>query len=173
MDVLVIGLNHQIQPVRQAILTLDEDLLRFEVDQKEAYTQTLCREITSRGVKLVGEETFHGVESIAERAARRLGIRYANIDMPPAERQARNIPRNYSDKGSPYLKEQKARWHREREMYMFERVLAEVRDADSILIVCGREHSEALARLFREAGYCASTSDLLREPWYVEDWFEI
>ena len=145
-------------------------MLTFEREQKEAYAQMLAREIKKRGVRFLGEETLHGIETIAERVAGTLGLRYTNIDMPPDEREARHIPRNYSDRNSPYSAEQRARWHREREIYMLERVLAELQGADSILILCGREHSEALARLFREAGHHADTYDLLQESWYVEDW---
>jgi hypothetical protein len=53
---------------------------------------------------------------------------------------------------------------------MFEKAIEEARDADSIIVICGRNHTSALASRFREAGREVEEADIQSEPWYIEDW---
>lgn len=168
MNVFVVGLNHQIQ--QRTIRSYGEEIVRLETDQKVQFANVLERIIRERHVQFVGEEAEHGVEAIAGRVASDLGSRYANIEMPPAERERRSIPRDYTKKDSPYSAEQKLVWQRQREDHMFERAFAEAGEAESVLILCGREHTEPLAERFRQAGHSVEQYDVNREGWYVEDW---
>jgi hypothetical protein len=170
MNALILGLNHQIQP--SVVRSGGEDIERLEREQKDRFTDLLRGLIESRGVQFIGEEAEHGVISIADLVARERGCRYANIEMSPDERQRRKIPVDYSRPQSPYSPEQRARWQREREEYMVMTALAMAGDARSLLILCGREHTDSLAVLFRKAGREAKTSDLNKEPWYIENWLE-
>jgi len=53
---------------------------------------------------------------------------------------------------------------------MFERAVAEAADAESIMVICGRYHSQALANKFRADGHQVDEADIQRENWYIEDW---
>lgn len=170
MKILILGLNHQIQP--SIIPSGDNDIERLERDQKDGFTKLLGSLIENRRVQFIGEEVEHGVLSIANLVALERGCRYTNIEMSPDEKQSRNISADYSDPQSEYSPEQKARWHREMEEYMVRTVLAMSGDANSALILCGREHTDALAVLFRRAGNELVTSDLKVEPWYIENWLK-
>ena len=130
----------------------------------------LVRLIEERGVQSIGEETKHGTESIAQRLAKQLGRRYANIEMHLTERQAKDIPAGYADEGTPFPPKEIAKRHKAREEYMFEKTSELFGGAESILILCGREHAEALARLFRNAGHTVDTYDVNEESWYIDDW---
>jgi hypothetical protein len=170
VNLLIVGLNHTIQP--REIRSWGDDIERLETAQKEEFGKTLSEIIQKRQVEFVGEEAEHGAESIAAFAAHSLGARYANIDMPADERYRRGIPRDYTNKVRPYSAGQRAEWNREREGYMVETALAGAGEADSILILCGREHTDSIAARFRHAGHTVETYDLNRETWYVEDWLQ-
>jgi hypothetical protein len=94
-----------------------------------------------------------------------------NIEIHPDERSARCIPPDY-ERNETISPEAKADFHRQREDFMIEKTLAEADTAKSALVICGRFHSDALSRRFREAGHDVETADVQDEPWYVEDWME-
>jgi hypothetical protein len=117
----------------------------------------------------VGEEAEHGVELIVPIVALRLNCRHGNIEIPPDLRKTRGIPVDYTTTDRPYTSEQRTNWHREREEFMFDQVIKNAA-CDSVVVLCGREHTEALACRFREAGHGVETYDLNQEGWYIEDW---
>jgi hypothetical protein len=169
MRILILGINHQIQPARTCSSSTSGELERFEQRQKDQFRTLLRKRIAERGVQFIGEEAKHGQESITQLLCSSDGCRYANIEIPPDDRAARNIPTNYEEHaGVP--PHQKTLFHQEREEYMFKTTIAEVRDAESIIVICGRFHTPALASRFREAGHNVEEADIQSEPWYIEDW---
>ena len=169
MQVLILGINHQIQWVRIFSSSTGGVLERFEESQKAQFRELLRRTIVDRKVQFIGEEAKHGEPSIVQAVCDSNGCGYANIEMHPDERVARSIFANY-DSDSTLLAEQKERFHQEREKYMFGRAVAESRGAENIMVICGRHHRSALAKEFREASHQVDEQDIQAEPWYVEDW---
>jgi hypothetical protein len=167
MKVLIVGLNHQIQ--RAEVLSGGVDIEKLEREQKEQFGQSLTRLVQNSGAQFVGEEAEHGVELIANKVALHLNCRHANIEIPPDLRKARGIPVDYTRTDRAYTPEQRANWHREREEYMVDQVTKNAA-CDSAVILCGREHTGAMAHRFREAGHEVETYDLNQEGWYIEDW---
>jgi hypothetical protein len=45
-------------------------------------------------------------------------------------------------------------------------------NSDTILILCGRDHTDSLAKRFHDLGHDVGTRDLNHEDWYVEDWLK-
>ena len=170
MNILILGLSHQIQP--SALRGGGDEFERIEVQQKNSFTSLLKSLIENRRVQFIAEDAQSGGLSIAEIVAHDSSCRYTNIEMPPAERQRHNIPENYLSRQSEYSPEQRAQWNRKQEEYMVRMALAMKGDAKSALILCGREHTDSLAVLFRRAGNVVETSDLNKEPWYIENWLK-
>ncbi len=166
---LILGINHQIQWVRIWSCSSGGELERFEQGQKDKFRELLRKRIAERAVQFIAEETKHGEPSIAHELYASEGCRYANIEMHPDERAERKIPNNYEiDPNVP--QEQKTQFHQQREEYMFEKAIAEAGDAESIIVICGRSHTPALASRFRDAGHRVEEADIQDEPWYIEDW---
>jgi hypothetical protein len=171
VQVLILGINHQIQWVRIWSYSSGGELERFEQGQKDQFRELLRKRISERGVQFIGEETKHGEPSIANEVCASTGCCYANIEMHPDERIERKIPANYES--DPNVRQaQKTRFHQQREEYMFERVVGGTGDAKSIIVICGRYHTPGLASRLRGAGHQVDESDIQVEPWYVEDWME-
>jgi hypothetical protein len=55
---------------------------------------------------------------------------------------------------------------------MFDQVISHAGGANSIIVLCGREHVDPLTARFGEAGHDVQTYDLNREEWYIEDWLD-
>jgi hypothetical protein len=169
MQVLVLGINHQIQPVRIYSGSTTGELERFEQGQKDRFRDLVQRRITERKVQFVGEEARHGEAAIAKEVCDAERCRYANIEINLDERARRNIPVDYESDPKMSV-EQKEAFHQQREEYMFGRAVAEAADADHIIVICGRYHTPGLARRFRATGHQVHEADIQSEPWYVEDW---
>lgn len=170
MKVLIIGLNHQIQP--ENIRSIGPGIEQLEREQKDAFAQTIRDFIQAENAQFVGEEAEHGTSLIAEVEARRLGCNHVNIEMTPAERAKRGIPPDYTDPSRPYTKEQREGWNSEREKHMVQSAISGAGTSERIIILCGRDHSNALAERFRELEHDVESSDLDEEKWYVEDWLK-
>lgn len=171
MRILVLGINHQIQWVRIWSSSTSGELERFEQGQKDGFRKLLRKTIAEREVEFIGEETKHGEPSIAHEVCTSEACRYANIEMHPDERAERMIPTNY-EADPKVLQEQKTQFHQQREEYMFQKSIAEAGNAQSILVICGRNHTPVLARRFHEAGHQVDAADIQSESWYVEGWME-
>ena len=170
MNILILGLDHQIQP--SALWSSGDAIEHIEREQKNNFTNLLKGLIEIRRVQFIGEEAESGVTSIAELVAHDCRCRYTNIGMPPVERQRQDIPLDYLSPQSAYSPEQRGQWSRIQAEYMVRTALAMKGDASSALILCGRENKDSFAVLFRRAGNAVETSDLNREPWYVENWLK-
>jgi hypothetical protein len=171
VQVLILGINHQIQWVQIWSYSSGGELERFEEGQKDQFRELLRGRITERGAQFIGEEAKHGEPSIAQDVCASGGCRYANIEMHPDERAERKIPTNYESDPNVSV-EQKAQFHQQREGYMFEQAVAGAADAGSIIIICGRYHTAGLASRLRQGGHQVDEADIQQEPWYVEDWME-
>lgn len=171
MRVLLVGVNHQIQPAQIMSMSTNGSLEAFEQDQKERFGQLLRDYIRDRGVQFVGEEARYGQETIAQRVCQQERCRYANIDMTPQERESHNCPPGYNeDPGVPQA--EKTRCNQEREEHMSGRVLAESGSAASVLVICGRLHAEAIAARLIQPGHSVEIVDLQNQNWYIEDWLD-
>lgn len=170
MRVLIVGVNHQIQSATIHSFSSDGTAQKFEQEQKELFaelTRSKIREITAT---FVAEEARHGEETVTQRVCMQEGCRYANVEMTPEERAARNIPAGYNEDFPDMSADEKTRFNSEREEYLAAKAMAEARGAGNILMVCGSSHSKPLAELFRQSGYSVVITSIQQENWYVEDW---
>jgi|ERR1035437_10031379 hypothetical protein len=172
MRVLIVSVNHQIQPAQVKGASTDGSVEAFERKQKESFVLMLQTEIRERGIRFIGEEARHGDVTIAQRLRGFENCHYANIEMTPQEREYRKIPASYTNDRSNLSEVEKTRCNREREEYMCAKALAEAGDADSILIICGRAHTEVVAAILRQLDHNVEQVDLRDQPWYVENWAE-
>jgi hypothetical protein len=170
MRILIIGINHQIQPIKNFIHSTSGALEKFEQDQKDHFRELLRTKMSELVVELVGEETKHGDESVAERLCEGQSIRYVNIEMTPDERSRRNIPAGYQEEGSNVSAEEQQRGNREREEYMAQKIHTLAGSAGSALLICGRSHGVPIASALEALGHTVEIADLLDSGWYVEDW---
>lgn len=170
MRVLIIAVNHQIQSAGIKSMSMDGRLEAFEREQKEKFGQLLREQIHKRGIQFVGEEARHADDTVAQRVCQQEGCRRAeNIDMTPEERKARNIPPGYNeDVNLPNA--EKDRCNKEREAHMVGKAQAEVGNAESIALICGRLHADAIVDQLSQAGHCVDKLDLQDQQWYIEDW---
>lgn len=169
MQILIIGVNHQIQPAEILCASANGTLEAFEREQKEAFGLFVRTKAQERGVQFIGEEALHGQEMVIQRLCVRDKWGYANIEMTPEERAARNIPPGY-DEDQSLPEAERGRCNHEREAYMVERVLEQATGVESTLVICGRNHVVSLAERFRVLGHSVDTVDLRDESWYIEDW---
>ena len=190
---IIVGLNHNIQLAEIWKLGIDQG--QIEEDQKKRFRQMIEAIVKEREIQFIGEEMdvaavweeqrqcreppteAAGVpamqlpdlgKTIACQVANFLGCHYAEIDMPLAVRNARNIPRDYTNDNSPYPAEQKRKWSEEREQYMVEQTYKNAENAQNVLILCGFNHAENLSELFRQAGHEVKTRYVRDERWYKE-----
>jgi hypothetical protein len=119
VQVLILGINHQIQWVQIWSWSSGGELQRFEAGQKDQFRELLRKRISERGAQFIGEETKHGEPSIANEVCISAACRYANIEMHPDEREKRKIPTDYESDPN-VTAEQKTGFHQQREEYMFE-----------------------------------------------------
>jgi hypothetical protein len=171
MRILILGINHQIQSVRIRGYSSRGEMERFEADQKKRFRELIRGLVTDRNADYIGEETEHGERSIAEDVCAEVGCGYANVELHPDQREKRGIPNDYESR-EDLTRQQKDGFHQQRESCMFEKTLTEAKDRGSIIVICGRHHSPALAKLFRENGHEVEEIDIKSEGWYVEDWLD-
>ena len=81
MRILILGINHQIQPTRTCSSSTTGDLERFEQGQKDQFRALLSNRIANRSVQFIGEEAAHGQQSVTELQCASDGCRYANIEI--------------------------------------------------------------------------------------------
>ncbi len=91
-------------------------------------------------------------------------------EKPPAERSQKGIPPDYLDTNHPYTPKQRDAWNSEREQHMVQSAISSAGTSDTIIILCGRDHTDSLAKRFHDLGHVVETYDLNQENWYVEDW---
>lgn len=178
MRVLILAnrVGHEVQKLHCA----EDDSTRAGL--KQQFEELLRRRIAERGVQFIGEEADFDFTTTAQS----LGIPRANIDMPEAERVKRGIAEEQRrrirvpsylgsdartglttegyqrDLGNGWVElEPRLPSDTIREEYMFDRVLEEAGNAQSIIVICGILHSEELAKRFR----VNDSSTVEVEPW--------
>ena len=166
--VTIIGCDHIHQRKGQRCFG-DLRLVAFEADQKRRFNEVIAEQQELRHATLICEEIDHGCDTFARDLAGSRNARYANVDMPVAERGIRGIPEGYSAK--PYPLQQIERWHSEREQFMVEHLLGEQQDrCEPTLLICGRLHGERLAALLRDRGIEVEVTDLAHYGWFSDAW---
>jgi len=120
MRVIIIGLNHQIQP--QPIRSIGAELQQVEGEQKQRFAEMMREIIQQEQVDFVGEEGERYVPLIAEGVARQAGRQHKNVDMPLPERHHRGIPDDYLDPNRGYSPQLIDNWNGMREDHMVEGV---------------------------------------------------
>src|SRR5271157_5606141 len=134
--VTIIGCDHIHQRKGQRCYG-DERLVAFEADQKQRFNEVITQQQELRCATLICEEIEHGCDAFARDLAERRDARYANVDMPVAEREIRGIPPGYAEPGAAYAPEQIERWHSIREQFMVQRLLAEQQEkGEPTLFIC-------------------------------------
>jgi hypothetical protein len=168
--VTIIGCDHIYQRKGQRCFG-DPGLVAFEADQKHRFSEVIAEQQELRRATLICEEIDHGCDAFARDLAGTRGARYANVDMPVAEREKRGIPQGYGEPGAPYTPEQVERWHSEREQFMVEHLLAQQQDkCEPTLFICGRFHGERLATILRDCGVGVEVIDLADYEWFSDAW---
>lgn len=169
MRILIIGVNHQIQPAEIKSWSSTGKLEAFEREQKENFGSLLQTKIADCGAQVIAEEWSHKEESVTKRVCDAVRRHYANIEMPLEERNARGIPPGYNEDAS-FPENERERCNREREDYMAAKAVKEAGDADSLIVICGRMHMTPLAERFKKVADTIKLVDLQDQPWYIEDW---
>jgi hypothetical protein len=171
MRILILGINHQIQPADIRSWGSGGGPQKFERGQKEHFALLLQETIAENGVQIVAEESRHGQETITMRVCESANCRYANIEMSPDERSVRGIPPGYNE-NLDTTPSDRERWNREREEYIAEKAMSEASGAESAMVICGRNHVQVLVERFSHFGHTVETNDLQNQSWYIEDWME-
>jgi hypothetical protein len=169
--ILIVGVNHQIQPAEILSWGSNGKPQKFEKEQKEQFASLLEGKIIENDVQVVFEEAMHGQETVTQRVCESANCRRVNIEMTPEERSARAIPAGYNE-NPEFPATDRERSNREREDYMAAKTITEPGEAESVIVICGSRHVQPLAERFRDAGHTVECIELEDQPWYIEDWAE-
>lgn len=165
--ICVVGCNHGIQSRHQdadgPFSVLFEDPPEAKC-QKSHFARLIDEIIKGRSIQFIGEEWGLQETSIAREVAAD-AVRWVNINTTLNELTTMGIPTDYTTKGK-YTAHQAAQWNREREQVMFRKVQDSRGDARELLVVCGFEHLQPLANLFRTIENCVATIDYREFSWY-------
>ncbi len=164
--IIILGCDHCLQdPERTSGFWQGVEQTPRARRQREGFRDTFQCIVRTDGCDFIGEESKDGQSTPALCLAKKLGLRYQNIDMTPAERDAAGIPEGYSE--SPQHGEaQKQGWHRIREQHMIEEVEAARGDCKNLLIVCGVQHMLPLYERFRQGSEETRVIDVTKAPWF-------
>jgi len=138
---------------------------------KERFEDFIRQQVAENKPDFIGEEALQNADTIAKS----LGFEWANIDMPVPIRDSLGIgdeqrnrpcyPKYVGDEAKSQLTEKgyeklstdgwvtvqtRVPSDAVREQYMFDKVLEKSKGAQSIMIICGIAHSQALAKPFRD-----------------------
>lgn len=149
------------------------------LSKKRQFEEFIRKTVAEHAIQFIGEEALHGRDTIAGR----LGPRWENIDMPEDLRKAQGI--SPARCAAPILLDEDAKTQltnggyqrdlgngvfsveprvasdEKRERYMFERVIQASKGMCRIMLICGINHSQKLAEMFR----AESTSCVEVIPW--------
>lgn len=117
-------------------------------------------------ITLIGEEINQDAETHARRIASERQIEYTNIDMSRDQRAQARIPEGYSI--SP--EGEAAPYHRIRERYFHDQVIARCYPDADALVVCGRLHARPLVELLTAGGHEAELVELKPEDGFNWEW---
>ena len=170
MDILIIGIDHELQKVK-CVHKGSERAVRK--DQLEAL---LKREIAGREVEFISEESDPNALTIAHQLADAFKPRipWKNITMSENERKRAGIYEALKNRpsvelgedGQPVLIEHRIPEDEVYEAYLIEQTKQGADNAQSILIVCGDLHVDALKeRLERDGHRVDRNHNLVEKRW--------
>jgi hypothetical protein len=161
VNIFILGIDHK---VTKEIGNFTQGAI---LRQRQEFEKLLNRLVDKRKVEFIGEEEYPERPTIARRIAKSLtGVRCESIEMSKQERHARGIQEEQNNR--PRCPETRVPSDEIREKFMVQRTIALARDAHSVLILCGRLHTESLANKFLKAGHHVETGDLGNYDWYSE-----
>ena len=97
MRILIVGVNHQIQPVEILTWSSNGGAQKFEKEQKDKFAELLQEKIIENDVEIVAEEARHGHETVTQRVCKSAQCQHTNVEVTPEERIARAIPGGYNE----------------------------------------------------------------------------
>lgn len=158
IKVLIVGVLHN-----QQIEKSNADSVELKL-AKDGLENLLRQTIRSHQVEFIGEESKHGVETIAKRLADQHTpkIKRACIDMTDDEEraagifdalQSRPFETDYDDDGTLMRKYLRIPEDETRECFFVQKIKKEAETAQSILVICGHCHVEPLRERFETNGH--------------------
>jgi hypothetical protein len=181
MNVLVVGIDHEIQKV---------DAWRSD-EMKTAYRNLLTTLVATHGVQFICEEAHPTLETVAAQLtiSLKLPFPWKNIDMPEEARRAAGIYEEqmnrvpvpvpgtvnthtaaegfYLDlKNGRHSFTARVASDAVREAYMVERAVEYAGEAKSIMVLCGNFHVEELAKRFSARGNVVQKDAVYKYDWY-------
>ena len=168
MQVIIIGLDHELQTSVQRMFSSD-DLPAAEAGDKRKYRTLLEGAIKSSDAGLVAEEWCLPDETIAREVARSLNVRYECVDMGPDERRARGIPLDYAIDPAVSAEDRDA-WHRAREELMVQRTLRAAGPNPAAVVVCGLDHVVGIEQILVKHGHAVERQRLSQANGFDLRW---
>jgi hypothetical protein len=159
--VIIVGCNHGIQPSESDLTRMDSDELN---EHRSRFQDLLIDTVDRHSMQFCGEEWGDIEVTIAQAISGRRGIFWFNINTSDVDKDAMGIPRDYVH--GPYTDVQKAKWNRQREAFMVERVQCEAGRCGETLVICGFDHLVALEGLLRQNMFEVQTIDYRTLAWF-------
>jgi hypothetical protein len=178
MKILILGVAHGVQTASGACSD----------DQKAKYRELVGQHAAGRSIGFIAEEIAPCHFTIAGDLAISLGIPWEPIDMSKEEKRRAGVPERggttplflgkhactrltdqgyQRDLGNGWVEvEYRDESDKERDEFMFAKVLLLAGEAQSALVICGYNHVLQLSRKFAEAGH-----DVASDALYKYDWF--
>lgn len=164
--IYVVGCEHPIQSSDPYPLLEGSPAVK---EQRDYFRQLVGRILIDGKVELVAEEWGCPSETSAELLAGKHMVRYININTSLEDLDALGIPHDYIDP-IKYTAEQRLEWLRRRERFMLERIRDARGPAEVLLIICGFDHLDQLAKQLGD-GERVNQVDYRKEKWCRHDVF--
>jgi hypothetical protein len=157
--VVIVGVDHFLQNLEPLCVTPEGK--RSEVRQKAALKARLEEMISYHRPQLIGEEEKPRVGSVGKELADAHNLKYCTLTMPWEAREKAGIARDYRT-----TRQTKRAAYETFESFMFDRIRQNRGDSTSILVICGSDHMERLAKRFHMAGDKTWAEDTYYASWY-------
>jgi hypothetical protein len=160
--IYVAGCHHDIQ---------SRDPVPFFVDsaavnrQREQFVQLVEWMLTDEKVELMAEEWGRTSESVAQALAKKHMVRYVDINTSFQDLDTLQIPHDYRDLSKCTVDQWQA-CLRHREMFMLEKIRSPRGTANTVLVICGFDHLEPLAKQLRDDERVIQI-EYRNENWYL------
>lgn len=157
--VVIVGVDHFLQNLEPLCVTPEGK--QSEVRQKAALKARLGELISYHRPQLIGEEEKPGVGSVGKELADAHGLKYCTLTMPWEAREKSGIAKDYRT-----TRQTKRAAYEIFESFMFDRIHQNRGDSTSILVICGSDHMERLAKRVYMAGDKTWAEDTYYASWY-------
>lgn len=157
--VVIVGVDHFVQNLEPLCVTPEGK--RSEARQRAALKARLEELISYHRPQLIGEEEKPGVGSVGKELADAHGLKYCTLTMPWEAREKAGIANHYRT-----ARQTKRAAYEIFESFMFDRIHQNRGDSTSILVICGSDHMERLAKRFYMTGDETLAEDTYYAPWY-------